>query len=186
MTFHETKLKGAFIIDLDKIEDERGFFARSWCKREFDDRHIDLDVVQTNISYNRKKGTLRGMHYQRHPYAEAKTVRCTAGAIYDVIVDIRPESVTFMQWVGIELTKESFKMIYMPPGFAHGYLTLANHTSVHYMVNQFFVPGAQEGIPYNDPAFNIQWPIKPTIISLNDRNHVPFFSHAQHGIAAAR
>lgn len=179
MIFHETKLKGAFIIDIKKIEDERGFFGRSWCKKEFDAHGLNSNAVQANVSFNKKKGTLRGMHYQEAPYSETKTIRCTSGAIYDVIIDIRPDSETYMDWTGVELTEERFRMLYIPEGFAHGFITLKGHTSVHYMVTAFYTPGAERGIRYDDPAFNINWPVNPAIISEKDQNHKPFIVQTQ-------
>ena len=175
MIFEETKLKGAFIIDVKRLEDERGFFGRIWCKKEFEEHGLNANAVQANVSYNKLKGTLRGMHFQTPPYSETKTVRCTAGAIYDVIVDIRPDSPTFKQWVGVELTEENFRMLYVPEGFAHGFITLTDHASVHYMVTEFYTPGAEGGLRYNDPAFNIVWPIQPLVVSDKDRNH-PLFN----------
>lgn len=176
MTFTETKLKGAFIIDVTRMEDERGFFARSWCKKEFEAHGLNADAVQANVSYNKHKATLRGMHYQKAPYAETKTIRCTSGAIYDVILDIRPDSETYLDWFGIELTSDSFRMLYVPEGFAHGFITLADHTAVHYLVTAFYTPGSEAGIRFDDPAFNVQWPIAPQIISEKDRYHQPFLS----------
>jgi len=175
MKFTETKLKGAFIIDVEKREDERGFFGRAWCKKEFEEHGLNSDTVQANVSYNIHRGTLRGMHYQVAPFSECKTVRCTSGSLYDVIVDIRPESITYMQWIGVELTAQSFRMLYVPAGFAHGFITLEPHTSVHYMVTQYYTPGAEEGLRYNDPSFNIIWPFEPVIVSAKDSTH-PLFS----------
>ena len=174
MIFTETKLKGAFIIDVKRLEDERGFFGRAWCKKEFQDHGLNSNAVQANVSYNKVKGTIRGMHYQVAPYMESKTIRCTSGAIYDVIIDIRPDSPTFKQWIGVELTEESFRMLYVPEGFAHGFITLEDHTSVHYMVTEYYTPGAEAGIKYNDSAFNIQWPITPTVVSDKDMKHPDF------------
>lgn len=174
MIFTETRLKGAFIIDVKKLEDSRGFFGREWCKKEFEEHGLNPNIVQTNVSYSKVKGTLRGMHYQVAPYSECKTIRCTAGALYDVIVDIRKDSPTFKQWIGIELTAESYKMIYVPEGFAHGFITLEDHTAVNYMVTEYYAPGAEAGIKFDDPAFNIKWPFKPGIISERD-NSLPFF-----------
>jgi dTDP-4-dehydrorhamnose 3,5-epimerase len=174
MTFTETKLKGAFIIDVKRLEDERGFFGRAWCKREFEEHGLKANAAQANVSYNKVKGTIRGMHYQVAPFAETKTIRCTSGAIYDVIVDIRPESPTYKQWIGVELTEESFRMLYVPEGFAHGFITLKDHTSVHYVVTEFYTPGAEAGIRHDDPAFNIVWPIKPEVISAKDLVHPDF------------
>jgi dTDP-4-dehydrorhamnose 3,5-epimerase len=175
MKFTETKLKGAFLIDVEKREDERGFFGRAWCKKEFEDHGLNPDAVQANVSYNTHRGTLRGMHYQVAPFTECKIVRCTSGSLYDVIVDIRPGSSTYMQWMGIELTAQSFRMLYVPDGFAHGFITLEDHTSVHYLVTQYYTPGAEEGIRYNDPALNITWPFEPIVVSAKDKSH-PLFS----------
>lgn len=176
MIFYETKLKGAYIIDIKKVEDVRGFFGRAWCKKEFEAHGLNSDIVQTNVSYNEKAGTLRGMHYQTAPFTETKTVRCTAGSIYDVIVDLRPESETYMQWIGVTLTAKNSRMLYVPDGFAHGFITLVDHTSIHYMVTEYYTPNAETGIRYDDPAFRIKWPIVPTVISDKDQMH-PAFIH---------
>jgi len=170
MIFKETKLKDAYVIEIEKLEDRRGFFARAWCQREFEAHGLVSRVVQANISYNRKKGTLRGLHYQVAPYAETKLVRCTRGAIYDVIVDLRPDSPTYMQWLGVELTAENYKMLYVPEGFAHGFQTLTDETEVTYQVSQFYTPGAEGGVRYNDPAFGIEWPLTVQVISDKDQN----------------
>ena len=174
MIFTETKLKGAFIIDVKRLEDERGFFGRSWCTKEYAEHGLNPNVVQANVSYNKVKGTLRGMHFQRAPFGEGKTVRCTSGGIYDVIIDIRPDSATFKQWISVELTGENYKMLYIPEGFAHGFITLKDQTSVHYMGTAFHTPGAEGGIKFDDPAFNIEWPMKVAVISEKDRNHPVF------------
>lgn len=174
MIFTETKLKGAFIIDVKRIADERGFFGRSWCKKEFDDHGLNSNAVQANVSYNTNKGTLRGMHYQVAPFTESKTVRCTQGSIYDVIIDIRPESQTYKEWIGVELTAKSFRMLYVPDGFAHGFITLEDHSSVHYMVTEYYTPGAEAGIKFNDAAFNIVWPLQPLVVSDKDKMHAAF------------
>jgi dTDP-4-dehydrorhamnose 3,5-epimerase len=174
MIFTETKLAGAFIIDVERLEDERGFFGRAWCKKEFEKHGLNADAVQANVSYNKHRGTLRGMHYQIAPFSECKTVRCTSGSIYDVIIDIRPDSPTFKQWVGVELTARSFRMLYVPDGFAHGFITLEDDTSLHYMITQYYTPDAQAGIRFDDPVFNIEWPITPTSISDKDKSHPPF------------
>lgn len=176
LIFTETILKGAFIIEVKRLEDERGFFGRAWCKKEMDDHGLNANAVQANVSYNKVKGTLRGMHFQVAPYSETKMVRCTSGAIYDVIIDIRPESPTFKKWFGIELTEENFKMLYVPEGFAHGFITLKDHSSVHYMVTEYYTPGAEGGLRYNDPSFNIEWPMQPVIVSEKDKNHPLFKS----------
>jgi dTDP-4-dehydrorhamnose 3,5-epimerase len=174
MIFTETKLKGAYIIDVKRIEDERGFFGRSYCQHEFETFGLNTNAVQANVSYNKKKGTLRGMHMQLAPFEETKLVRCTRGAIYDVIIDMRHNSETFKQWIGVELTADSYRMLYVPEGFAHGFITLEDNTDVTYQVTQFYTPGAEKGYRWNDPAFNIQWPIEPILISEKDQAH-PLF-----------
>jgi dTDP-4-dehydrorhamnose 3,5-epimerase len=176
MIFTETKLKGAFIIDVKRLNDERGFFGRAWCKSEFEEHGLNTNAVQANVSYNKIAGTIRGMHYQNEPFTESKTVRCTAGSIYDVIVDLRPGSPTYMQWVGVTLTAESFRMLYVPDGFAHGFMTLEDDTSVHYLVTQYYTPNSEAGLRYDDPAFNITWPMKPTLVSDKDQQH-PLFTN---------
>jgi len=159
MVFEETQLKGAFVIDLKKREDERGFFARTWCRKEFEDHGLNGDLVQSNLSFNTRKGTLRGLHYQVSPYAESKLVRCTKGAICDVIIDLRSSSPTFRHWFGVELTENNYRMLYVPEGFAHGYQTLQDHTEVIYHVSQCYVPNAEYGIRWDDPSFEIEWPM---------------------------
>lgn len=174
MTFTETRLQGAYIIDVNRIEDERGFFGRSYCKTEFEKYGLNTNVVQANLSHNKKKGTLRGMHMQSAPFAETKLVRCTRGAIYDVIVDLRPLSETFKQWIGVELTADNFRMLYIPEGFAHGFITLEDNTDVTYQVTQFYTPLTEQGYRWDDPSFNITWPVTPVTISEKDRNHLFF------------
>lgn len=170
MIFKETKLKDARIIDIKKYEDERGFFARAWCQEEFEAHGLVSRVVQANISFNKHKGTLRGMHFQVAPYAETKLVRCTRGAIYDAIIDLRPESPSYGEWLGVELTAENYRMLYVPKGFAHGFQTLADNVEVTYQVSQFYTPQAEGGIRYDDPAFGIQWPLAVTVMSEKDKN----------------
>jgi dTDP-4-dehydrorhamnose 3,5-epimerase len=178
--FVETKLKGAFIIDLQKNEDERGFFARSYCFREFEAHGLNPRVVQCNISYNAKKGTLRGMHYQVPPFEEAKLVRCTRGAIYDVIVDLRPDSETYCEWLGVYLAAHCslltahYTMLYVPEGFAHGFITLEDDTEVFYQMSEFYAPDSSAGFRWNDPAFEIEWPMDPAMISERDRTYHDF------------
>jgi dTDP-4-dehydrorhamnose 3,5-epimerase len=169
MKFSETKLPGAFIIELEPIPDERGFFARSWCKREFEKHGLNQNLSQCNISFNHLQGTLRGMHFQNTPHEESKFVRCTRGAIYDVIVDTRAHSKTFGKWVGIELTAENRRMLYVPEGFAHGYLTLENNSEVFYQVSEFFVPASEGGFRYDDPTVGIHWPREIKSISPKDQ-----------------
>lgn len=169
MKFFETKLKGAFLIDPEPIEDERGFFARTWCRKEFEQYGICNDWVQCNISCNKRRGTLRGMHYQIAPFAEAKLVLCTLGAIYDVIIDLRPDSKTYCHWISAELSAENRKMIYIPQGFAHGFQTLVDHTEVFYQMSDFFAPEYARAVRWNDPQFKINWPEAERIISEKDQ-----------------
>lgn len=168
MKFTETRLKGAFIIEIEKLSDERGFFARSWCRKEFEAHGLTIQVVQANVSYNLKKGTLRGMHYQIAPYQECKLIRCTRGAIYDVIIDLRPDSPTYRKWTGVELTADNYTMFFVPEDFAHGFQTLTDETEITYQVSQFYTPGSEKGIRFDDPAFGIQWPLEITVISDKD------------------
>ena len=169
MKFIETELRGAFLIDPERLEDERGFFARTWCRKEFEQYGLNVDWVQCNISYNTRKGTLRGLHYQAAPFAEAKLVRCTMGAIYDVILDLRPDSDTYRQWISAELSAENRKMIYIPQGFAHGFQTLVDHTEVFYQMNAFYAPEYARAVRWNDPQFNIHWPEAERTISEKDQ-----------------
>lgn len=168
MIFIETKLPGVFLIEPELHRDERGFFARTWCQHEFKARGLNPHLVQCNISFNRKQGTLRGMHYQIAPYAEAKVVRCTRGAIYDVIIDLRPESSTFKQWLALELSAENYRMLYVPEGLAHGFETLVNDTEVLYQMSQFYHPECAQGIRWNDLAFGVEWPLPVDVISEKD------------------
>lgn len=171
MIFKETKLKGAFIVEIEPREDERGFFSRTWCKNEFEKHGLKSELVQCNLSYNKKRGTLRGMHYQDEPYRETKLVRCTKGALYDVIIDLRENSETYKQWIGIELTEDNCKALYVPEGFAHGFQTLVDDTYAFYQVTEFYTPGAEKGIRWNDPQFDIKWPEETKrIISVKDQN----------------
>lgn len=174
MKFIETKLKAAYVIELEKIEDERGFFARSWCEKEFAERGLNPNLVQCNISFNRKKGTLRGMHYQAKPYREAKLIRCTKGAIYDVILDLRSDSPTFKQWVAVELTSENRKMLYIPEGLAHGFQSLEDDTEVFYQMSEFYHPEVAKGVRWNDTAFGIEWMENEPIISEKDKSYADF------------
>jgi dTDP-4-dehydrorhamnose 3,5-epimerase len=176
MIFSETKLKGAFIIDLEKLEDYRGFFARTWCQREFEAHGLNPRLVQCSISFNKHKGTLRGMHYQVAPYEEAKLVRCLRGALYDVIIDLRPQSTTFKQHIAVTLTAENRQMLYVPEGFAHGFQTLEANTEVFYQMSEFYHPEHTRGVRWNDPAFGIQWPEAERIILERDQNYPDFMS----------
>jgi dTDP-4-dehydrorhamnose 3,5-epimerase len=167
--FTETKIEGAIIIEPELLTDERGFFARSFCKEEFEKHGLETSLVQCNISYNKKKGTLRGMHYQAPPHEEAKIVSCTAGAIYDVILDLRKDSKTYCQWVAVELTDENFKMLYVPKGCAHGFQTLKDETVVYYQMTEFFHPESASGVRWDDSSFKIEWPLDKIIISSKDQ-----------------
>ncbi len=165
MIFTETRLSGAYLIDLERKDDHRGFFARSWCRKEFEEHGLNPQFVQINVGFSFKKGTLRGMHYQIAPFREVKVVRCTIGAIYDVIIDLRPDSSTYKQWTGVELTYRNHRMIYIPEGFAHGYQTLADNSEISYQTSQFFDPNCARGNRYNDPVFGIEWPLSVSSIS---------------------
>jgi dTDP-4-dehydrorhamnose 3,5-epimerase len=174
MIFTETKLKGAFILEPEKLKDDRGFFARSWCQREFESYGLNSRLVQCSISFSEQKGTLRGMHYQLAPYEEAKLVRCTNGSIYDAIIDLQPESPTFKQYVGLVLTALNYKMLYVPEGFAHGFLTLQDKTEVFYQMSEFYSAEHSRGVRWNDPAFGIAWPLVPSTMSDRDRSYRDF------------
>lgn len=176
MLFKETILKGAYLIEPEKLEDERGFFARSFCVREFEKHGLNPRLVQCNISHNIKKGTLRGMHYQKAPYAEAKLVRCTRGAIYDVIVDLRPESPCFRMNVGMRLDESNRIMVYIPEGFAHGFITLEDDSEVFYQMSEFYSPQHAAGFRWNDPFFSLQWPLEAVVISERDKTYPDFQS----------
>ena len=160
MIFTELTLKGAFLVDIEEFGDERGFFARTWCQREFEAHGLNARLVQCSLSFNRKKGTLRGMHYQVGPHEETRLVRCTNGAIYDVIVDLRHDSATFRQWLAAELSAENRRMMYIPEGFAHGFETLHENTEVLYQMSEFYAPEYARGIRWNDPYFGISWPLE--------------------------
>jgi dTDP-4-dehydrorhamnose 3,5-epimerase len=172
--FIETNLRGSFIIEIERNEDQRGFFARTWCQQEFKKRHLNPNLVQCNVSVNRKKGTLRGMHYQAAPYEEAKLVRCTRGAIYDVIIDLRPDSSTFSRWEAVELTCTNYRMLYVPEGFAHGFQTLEDDTEIFYQMSEFYAPEHARGVRWNDPAFEIQWPLTDRAMSTRDETYPDF------------
>lgn len=171
MIFSEIKLKGAYIIEIEKHEDERGFFARTWDKRIFAEHNLNENLVQCSISFNKKKGTLRGMHYQESPYEETKLVRCIKGKIFDVIIDLRKSSTTFMKWIGVELSDKNYKMLYIPEGFAHGFQTLEDNTEVLYQISQYYMPEYLRGIRWDNKEVNITWPLKPTVISKKDNSY---------------
>jgi dTDP-4-dehydrorhamnose 3,5-epimerase len=172
--FEETELRGAFLLRLEKRQDERGFFARSWCQREFEAHGLNPRVVQCNISFNAHKGTLRGLHYQSVPHQEAKLVRCTAGAIYDVIVDLRPGSPDFGKHVAFTLSAADHDMLYVPEGLAHGFMTLEDNTEVFYQMSEFYSPESSKGVRWNDPAFGIEWPSTPSVISDRDQSYADY------------
>jgi len=169
MIFTKTKLEGAYIIEIEKHNDERGFFARTWDVNEFKNHSLNSNLVQCNLSFNKKKGTLRGLHQQLHPFEEAKLVRCTRGKIIDVIIDLNKESKTYKQWLGVELSSNNYKALYVPEGFVHGYQTLEDNTEVCYQTSQFYKPDYEHGVRWDDKAFDIKWPLKPTFISEKDQ-----------------
>lgn len=171
MKFIETPLKGSFIIELEKYEDERGFFARTYCKEEFGKFGIPDNLVQTNISFNKKRGTIRGMHYQEGPFAEPKIVSCYAGGIYDVIIDLRRDSKSYCQWFGVELDALNHTSLFIPKGFAHGFQTLLDNTLIHYQMGEYYMPEYARGVRWNDPLFKITWPISDVTISEKDSQY---------------
>lgn len=176
MVITETELKGAFVIELEPFEDVRGFFARAWSDRELKAAGLNAHFVESNISFNEKKGTLRGMHYQLSPYDQTKLVRCTRGSIYDVIVDLRADSPTFKQWVAKELSAENHVILYVPGEFAHGYQTLEDKTEVSYQTTAYYAPEHGRGVRWNDPAFKISWPIDNLVMIDRDRDYPDFSS----------
>ena len=169
MIFTESKLKGAFIIDLERREDDRGFFARAFCQHEFAAHGLKPVIAQANIGFNRRKGTIRGMHFQYPPAAETKVVRCSRGAVLDFIVDLRPESLTYLQHEIIELMADNHRGIYIPERFAHGYQALEDNTETTYQVGEFYTPGSEGGLPYDDPSLKLSWPLPVSVISDKDR-----------------
>ena len=169
MIFVETPLWGAYVIEVEKHEDERGFFARSWCAREFGAKGLDHHLVQCNVSFNKRKGTLRGLHYQTPPNAEVKLVRCTKGSLFDVIVDLRKDSPTFLKWFAIELTATNYRMLYIPKLFAHGFQTLEDDTEIFYQMSEFYEPAASKGLRWNDPRLGINWPVAGRTMSQKDQ-----------------
>jgi dTDP-4-dehydrorhamnose 3,5-epimerase len=179
MQFSETPLQGAFVIEIKPNNDDRGFFARAYCAKEFEAHGLKPEVCQSNLSFNHKKGTLRGMHYQLPPAAETKLVRCVQGSIYDVIIDLRPNSPTFKHQFGIELSAENRRALYVPEMFAHGYQTLTDGAEVLYQVGEFYTPGCEQGLRYDDPSFDIEWPIEVTVLSEKDGTWPLFAEQAQ-------
>ncbi len=170
MKFKETQLPGGFVLEIERRGDDRGYFARAWCQTELAAYGLDPTAVQANVGFSQRRGTLRGMHFQRAPHAEVKIVRCTRGAVFDVMIDLRPNSPAEGQWVGVELTAENGKLLYIPEGFAHGYQTLTDEAEIHYMTSKAYAPDAAAGVRYNDPAFNIAWPLEVASISDADRS----------------
>jgi dTDP-4-dehydrorhamnose 3,5-epimerase len=171
MNFIKTGFDGLYVVELNKLGDERGFFARVWCETEFADKNLTSRMVQANTSYSKNKGTLRGLHYQVSPHEEAKLMRCIKGAIFDVAVDLRPDSKTYKKWFGIELTESNRRMLFIPEGFAHGYQTLVEDTETFYMSSAFYAPDAERGLRWNDPAIAIQWPVTENLnITDKDRS----------------
>ncbi len=168
MTFTETRIAGAWIVDITAIPDDRGFFAMTWQPGEFHARGLDSSLAQCNLSWNHKRGTLRGMHYQRAPHAQAKLVRCTRGAVHDVIIDLRPGSPTFREWVGVDLNQDNRRMLYIPGGLAHGYITMSDEAEVFYQASTPWEPKAEGGVRWDDPAFAVVWPAAPVVISERD------------------
>lgn len=174
MKFTETSIRGSYIIKLEKYEDNRGYFARNYCRNEYREHGLLDSFVQSNISFNKKKGTLRGMHYQAKPYGEVKVVSCLQGAIYDVIIDLRRDSESFCKWLGITLSSTNDKMLYIPEGFAHGFQTLEDNTLVHYQMGEYYYPEYARGVRWNDPLFDIQWPLKVEVVSKKDSSYPDF------------
>ena len=174
MIFTETRIPGVWIIETEPRGDERGWFARGWCAAEFAAHGLDARIEQVNLARTERAGTLRGMHWQADPHGECKLVRCTRGALYDVIVDLREESPTFGQWIGVELTADNFRQLFVPGRFAHGFLTLAPHTDAAYQVSAKYTPGAERGLRWNDPALSIEWPAVPQLVSAKDQVHPDF------------
>ena len=174
MIFTETALPGAWIVDVERLEDSRGFFARTWCEREFAERGLTTELAQCNVSFNKRRGTLRGLHYQAAPHREAKLIRCTRGAIHDVILDLRPDSPMFKRHVAVVLDAESRRMLYVPEGLAHGFQTLEDDTEIFYQMSAFHAPDHARGVRWNDPAFGIRWPEAERTISERDQRYPDF------------
>ncbi len=179
MIVGETELAGAYVLEVERRDDERGFFARVWCAAELGAAGLDARVSQINVGFNHRRGTLRGLHFQRAPHAEVKIVRCTAGAVYDVIVDLRPESPTHRRWIGVELTDENHRQLYVPAGFAHGYQTLTDSAEISYLTSVPYAPESATGVRFDDPAFGIGWPEPVTVISDADRSWPDYREESQ-------
>jgi dTDP-4-dehydrorhamnose 3,5-epimerase len=170
MIFSETRVHGVYVVDIEKRQDQRGFFARVWCQKEFETQGLETRIAQVNVAFTKRKGSLRGLHFQGHPHQEAKLVQCTKGAVYDVAVDLRPDSASYRQWVGIELTAGNHRLLYIPEGCAHGYQTLEDDVEISYQTSQFYAPEHARGVRYDDPALGIQWPLEAGNISDADRS----------------
>jgi dTDP-4-dehydrorhamnose 3,5-epimerase len=179
MIFNKIRIEGVYLIDIEPHQDDRGFFARTWCQREFTAHGLNPRLAQCNLSYNKVQGTLRGMHYQAPPYEEAKVVSCTRGAIFDVIIDLRPKSSTYKEHLGTILSAELHNMLYIPEGFAHGFLTLEDDTCVSYQMSEFYSPEYAHGFRWDDPAFGIDWPGEVKVISERDANYPDYSRHAK-------
>ncbi len=174
MIFRETGMDGAWLVEAERLVDERGFFARTWDTAEFGEHGLGKPPVQCSLSYNRRRGTLRGLHYQMAPHEEAKLIRCTAGAIFDVAVDLRPDSKTYCRWFGAELSSENRAALYVPEGCAHGFVTLTDDAEVAYQISEFYSPGAAAGVRWDDPAFGIVWPVEVIVINERDESYSDF------------
>jgi dTDP-4-dehydrorhamnose 3,5-epimerase len=175
ITFEETKLKGAFLLSPERFDDVRGFLSRSFSAREFEERGLNPRLAECNISFSKKKYTVRGMHFQHGQHAQAKLVRCTRGGVFDVIIDLRPDSDTYTQWIGLELTDENYHMLYVPEGFAHGFQTLVDNTEIFYQISNYYTPGSEGGVRWDDPLFGINWPEREFVtINERDRTYADF------------
>ncbi len=174
MKFSEMRLDGVYLIEMEPVTDERGFFARTWCQREFKEHGLNPQLVQCSVSFNTLRGTVRGMHYQDEPHAETKVVRCTRGALFDALIDLRPNSPSFRQWIGVELTADNRRMLYVPPGIAHGFQTLEDNTEVAYQISEFHHPECAKGVRWDDPAFGLTWPEPVRIIAPRDQRYPDF------------
>lgn len=170
LKFKELSLQGAYLIELEKIEDDRGFFSRSWDKKKIEDKGLNSNLVQCNISFNKNKGTIRGMHFQKKPYEETKTVRCTKGRVFEVLIDIRLDSPTFHKWISVELCENKYEVLYVPEGFALGFQTLENDTELYYQMSEYYHPEKSGGIKWNDPKIQIKWPLDCSTISKKDES----------------
>ena len=178
MIFHETKISGVYLIEPERAVDERGFFARTWCRQEFESLGLETEWAQNSVSFNSARGTLRGMHYQCEPYAERKLVRCTQGAIYDVLIDLRPESSAVGGWQAFELTADNHWQLYIPEGVAHGFQTLTDNAELSYQISAIYRPEAACGVRFDDPAFGIEWPLPVSVIAARDRSYGDFYAIA--------